>query len=115
MSVTSSTTSGIAVNSWSAPSSEGWHLPAALDYPTALGVHDKDFTPYDQAALVQRITDSITLGDKVSVFATNQGAAFRDSAHLIHFVGGNQDGAIVLVAATATPRWLLFHFSTQLF
>src|SRR5512140_225608 len=94
---------------------EGWHLPGALDYPSALGVHDKDFTPYDQAPVVQRITDAITVGDSVSVFATNDGTAYKDSAHLIHYNGGNQDGAIVLGATTATPKWLLFHFSNQVF
>ena len=97
------------------PWSEGWHVPGALDYPTALEVHDKDFTPYDQAPLVQRITSFLTVGEKVSVFATNNNSTYTDSAHLVHYVGGNQDGAIVVGAATATPTWLLFHFSSQLF
>jgi hypothetical protein len=95
--------------------SEGWHVPAALDYPSALKVHDRDFTPYEQAPLVQRMTDFLTVGEKISVFATNNNSSYTDSAHLVHYVGGNQDGAIVVGAATASPTWLLFHFSSQVF
>jgi hypothetical protein len=93
---------------------EGWHVPAGLDYPTALKVHDKDFTPYDLAPLTARITSFINVGDKISVFATNDGT-YRDSAHLVHYNGSNQDGAIVVGPASASPKWLLFHFSTQVF
>ena len=93
---------------------EGWHTTAAVDYPTTLSVHSTGFTPYDMAPLAQRIADFIPLGDKISVFAT-AATAYKDSAHLVHRNGSNHDGAIVVGASTATPKWLVFHFDGQVF
>lgn len=92
--------------------SEGWHTDAALDYAGDLGLHSGfDFAPVPFGKLVDRVTDDITLGEKVSVFCTSSGGA---SSHLIHRNGQKHDGAIVLHPDT-NPRWLVFHFADQSF
>jgi hypothetical protein len=92
--------------------SEGWHTGIALDYVQHFGVHAGDFTPYALADLANVVTDAITLGQKVSVFAQTSGGS---SAHQIHRNGANVDGAIVLDPDGAKPKVLLFHFADQTF
>lgn len=93
---------------------EGWHAPAQLDYVGDLGVHKNanGFTPFTLEDLSVQITADIDIGDKVSVFADSSGGA---SAHKIHRNLGGDDGAIVLHADSAAPKYLLFHFDTQNF
>lgn len=93
---------------------EGWHIGVALDYATDFGVHSTSagFMPHPLAELSTIVTDAITLGQKVSVYATSSGGS---SAHLIHRNDGLTDGAVVLDADSANPRVLLFHFADQLF
>jgi hypothetical protein len=93
---------------------EGWHIGLALDYATDFGVHSSSspFTPHPLAELSGIVADAITIGQKVSVYATSSGG---DSAHKIHRNEGLTDGAIVLDADSANPHVLLFHFSDQLF
>jgi hypothetical protein len=95
--------------------SEGWHTGVKLDYPNMLGVDIRDFAPYPMNDLVHQVSDRITLGEKVSVFATSAGGTKADSAHLIHRNGGNTDGAIVLDPTSQNARFLLFAFAEQSF
>jgi hypothetical protein len=89
----------------------GWNANQLFDYVTTLGVHSTDFTSHSEANHVQNITDSLTIGADLSVFASSDGGA---SAHLVHRNATNTDGAIV-VDPTGSPRYLLFAFSEQSF
>jgi hypothetical protein len=93
---------------------EGVHTGIALDYVNDFGVHAGDFTPHPLAELADLVTDAITLGQKVSVFAQSSGGS---SAHDIHRngAGANVDGAVVLDADGPAPKALLFHFADQTF
>lgn len=90
--------------------SEGVHENVAVDYAADLGVHAADFTPDDLPTLSQRVADALTLGAKVSVYASSSGGS---SAHLIHKNKLGEDGAIVVGADGPSPQWLLFRFQTQ--
>ncbi len=92
---------------------EGWHAGAALDYPTSLGAHsDAGFTPYAMNDLVQKVSDRLVLGAKVSAFTTSSGGAYAGSAHLVHRNPGppSADGALVVDPDSADPLFLLFFF-----
>ncbi|MFO0755578.1 MAG: hypothetical protein U0359_03765 [Byssovorax sp.] len=92
---------------------DGWHTGVGLDYANDLGVHaDASFTQHTMLELVQIVTDAISLGSKISVYATSSGGA---SAHLVHRNGSNHDGAIVIDPDGASPTMLLFHFDNQSF
>jgi hypothetical protein len=90
--------------------SEGVHPNVAVDYAADLGIHAPDFTPDTLATLSQRVADALTIGEKVSVYASSSGGA---SAHLIHKNKLGEDGAIVVGADGPSPRWLVFRFQTQ--
>jgi hypothetical protein len=92
---------------------EGWHAGVSLDYVLTLDVHSTSFTSMTQANLVAKVTSEITLGSKVSFFATSMDEP--TSAHLVHRNLTNQDGAIVLGPDTGSPHYLLFRFSDQTF
>ena len=96
------------------PWADGWHVPAQLDYVGDLGVHKNanGFSPFTLEELSLKIAADIDIGDRVSVFADTSGGA---SAHKIHRNLGGNDGAIVLRADSANPKYLLFHFDTQNF
>jgi hypothetical protein len=96
---------------------EGWQTGILLDYPGSLGVHstDAEWSPLSIGDATAMISDAITLGTPISVYATSSGPPKADSAHLVHREGGNQDGAIVIDPTAATSHWLLFHFSDQTF
>lgn len=91
---------------------EGWHSGVQLDYVSTLHVTKAGFTQAMQADAVARVTDAVTLGAHVSVFATSSGES--DSTHLVHRNQTNQDGAIVLDPETA-PHYLLTAFPEQTF
>jgi hypothetical protein len=94
---------------------EGWHKGAALDYPTTLGAHTGDFTPFAMDELVSKIASELAVGSKVSVYGWS-GAGRPESAHKIHKNSGTgTDGAIVAMGHQATQRFLLFHFDGQTF
>ncbi len=95
--------------------SEGWHPGVTLDYVTTLAVHSDDFTPYEMNALVTRVSERLTLGAPISVYATSTGGTKADSAHLIHRNQAGKDGAIVVDPQGAKPSFLLFHFAEQTF
>jgi hypothetical protein len=97
--------------------SEGWHPGSTLDYPTSLGVHNDRFTPTLPDDLIARVTDRITVGARISAFATSSGGSRADSAHLVHRNDSNGahdvDGALVLAPSSSAPLFLLFHFDGQ--
>lgn len=93
------------------PWAEGFHIGIPVDYPTMLNAHSDAFTPDEMDPLVAKIADAITIGAKLSVFATSSGGS---SAHKVHRNGGNRDGAIILDPDTK-PRWFLFAFADQTF
>jgi hypothetical protein len=101
----------LAGSAWS----EGWHTDLSLDYVTTLGVHTTDFTGHPMLELQALVESKIEIGSKISVYATNNNAQYKDSAHLIHRNITNQDGAIVIGPDTANPHYLLFRFANQSF
>ena len=96
------------------PFSEGWHLPATLDYVTSLGAHsDASFTALTLDEATTAIVAALKVGDPVAVYGTS-GAGRPESAHLIHRNAAGQDGAIV-ISPTTSPKLMLFHFDNQTF
>ena len=69
---------------------EGWHTGILLDYPTSLAVHstDAEWQPLSLDQATAMISDAITLGSPVAVYATSTGGTKADSAHLVHREGG---------------------------
>jgi hypothetical protein len=94
--------------------SDGWHVGIPNDYAVQLGLHAPDFTEITTVDLVPKITDQLNLGDKISIFASSSNPG-SDSAHLVHRVGSNQDGGIVLHPDGATPHWIVMRFDEQTF
>ncbi|MDB5215032.1 MAG: hypothetical protein JWO86_2959 [Myxococcaceae bacterium] len=96
------------------PFSEGWHLPAPLDYVTTLGAHaDATFTTLTLDEATTKIVAELKVGDPVAVYGTS-GDGRPESAHLIHRNAADQDGAIV-ISPTTSPKFMLFHFDNQTF
>ncbi len=96
------------------PWSEGQHLDnIQFDYAKTLDAHSGSFTPYELAELSDLISDRITLGAKVSVYADTSGGS---SAHKVHRnSAAYSDGAIVLDPTSDAPTFLLFRFVDQVF
>lgn len=94
--------------------SEGWH-PAIgqLDYAFTLNVHTSSFAPMSKAAAATQIAQLVKKGAQVSAFV--DGFATADGGHKVHRNGYGKDGALVVIEPSGAPRWLLFHFSQQLF
>ena len=93
---------------------EGWHTDAPLGYATTLAQHSTDFTPKTREEIAARIVELARIGQPVSVYATS-GAGRPESAHLVHYNGSNNDGAIVIDPTSPSPTWLLFRFADQTF
>lgn len=95
----------------------GWHPSVALDYATTLGVHSGGaFAVKTRSELGTLLDAALPKGAKVSAFM--YGFQTADGGHKTHrnatgFATAD-DGALV-VLGQGTPRWLLFHFSQQLF
>ena len=118
--VNSASTSGnpnidfLAVNSslkggaWS----EGWHPGVQLDYPSNLGVSSGQFAERTPTQLTTAVDSALASANHVSIFTTGFDAT---GGHLIHRNGSSHDGAIVINPLSASPRYLLFHFTTQSF
>jgi hypothetical protein len=92
--------------------SDGWHTGIDFDYVRTLSLNKADFMPYDMPTLVSLLNNRIALGMPVSVFATSSGG---NSAHLVHRNALNQDGAIVIDAASQNPTYLFFAFADSQF
>jgi hypothetical protein len=101
-------TAPLAGGAWT----EGWHPGQQLDYATSLGVHSGSFTERTPTQLTQLVDQAIASANHISVFTTGFDAT---GGHLIHRNPTNHDGAIVVNPLSATPQYLLFHFSTQSF
>jgi hypothetical protein len=93
---------------------DGFHAGVTLDYPTDLGVHVTSslFVPIAMKDLVPIVVSELVPGAKVAVYAQGTGG---DSVHLVHRVGKNDDGAIVVDPTGPSPRFMLFHFADQTF
>jgi hypothetical protein len=96
---------------------EGWHPGVALDYVTDFGVHTSDtqWAALPLLAATARISDALTIGAPISVYATSSGGINSSSTHLVHRQGAGVDGAIVVDPAGVNPQFMLFHFPTQTF
>jgi len=95
---------------------EGWHPGLMLDYATDLQVHsDSAWTPRTLPEATAQISDAITIGAPISIYATSSGGTHADSTHLIHRHAAHDDGALVLDPTAAHPHWLLFSFADQTF
>jgi hypothetical protein len=95
------------------PWSDGWHAGVALDYVADLGVHAADFQPLDRDRLAATVSDRLTPGARVSVFATSDRGG--DRAHLVHRYtrdGAGHDGALV-VDPDGAPTYLLFYYADE--
>jgi len=66
------------------PWADGWHTDVSLDYATDLNAHRESFTPGSLSVLTQTLTDAITIGSNIRVYATSSGGSRADSAHLVH-------------------------------
>jgi hypothetical protein len=91
---------------------EGWHPGQTLDYPTNLGATSGSFTEETPTQLTSLVDSAIASANHVSIFTTGFDST---GGHLIHRQGGGHDGAIVINPTTASPRYLVFHFTTQSF
>lgn len=92
---------------------DGWHAGLTLDYVADLGLHvSSPFQAYSLEQLSDKIANDMTIGQKVSVYATSSGGS---SAHDIHRQHGGDDGAIILDPDSANPTFMLFHFADQTF
>jgi hypothetical protein len=92
--------------------SEGWHPGQTLDYSTNLGVHSGNFTEETPTQLTSLVDAAVASANHVSIFTTGFDAT---GGHLIHREGSSHDGAIVVNPLSASPQYLLFHFTTQSF
>jgi hypothetical protein len=92
--------------------SEGWHPGVTLDYVADMGAKSADFEQHTTAEVEATVTDAITLGQKISVYATSGGTQ-PDSAHLIHRNTGTNDGVIFLDPDGAHPKAMMFRFANQ--
>jgi hypothetical protein len=95
--------------------SEGWHQPVAVDFPTTFGVHSTSFTAMEQADLVTKITNEISLGSHISIYGTAT-TSEPHSPHLVHRYPDvpSSDGAIVIDPDTA-PHFILLNFDEYTF
>jgi hypothetical protein len=91
---------------------EGWHPGQTLDYPSNLGASSTSFTEETLTQLTASLDGALTSANHVSIFATGFDPT---GGHLIHRQGSNHDGAIVINPTTASPTYLLFHFTNQTF
>jgi len=91
---------------------EGWHPGQSLDYANTLGVSSTSFTEENITQLTTSVDNALASANHVSIFTTGFDATGGD---LVHREGGNHDGAIVINPTTASPTYLLFHFTNQTF
>lgn len=93
------------------PWAEGWHAGYGLGY-ASLGVASTDFQPIVEAPLAIEIENELASVNHISIFGTGYNA---NGAHLIHYNGGTNDGAIVLEPQDSPSRLLMFHFASDTF
>jgi hypothetical protein len=91
--------------------SEGWHPGYGLGY-ASLGLASTDFAAVVEAPLATEIENELASVNHISIFGTGYNA---NGAHLIHYNGGTNDGAIVLEPQDSPSRLLMFHFASDKF
>ena len=66
---------------------------------------------------MQKASDRLVIGAKLSAYATSSGGSTAASAHLVHrnLSPANTDGALVIDPDSASPLFLLFNFDGQTF
>lgn len=99
------------------PYSEGWHTNVKLDYVQNLGLSDGEdggFAPITKEDLIAELEKELVIGSKVSVYSTSDKGR-PDSSHLVHRNKSDEDGALVVDAASNRPRYFFFHFDGQTF
>jgi hypothetical protein len=110
---------GVAVTTTQAPLvgpafSEGWHPDVFLDYPMDLDAHSEDFVGVSMTEAEEFLCSYLDLGAPVSVYAYSDGSA-PSSAHQTHRNDNYPDGAIVAQPTSASPVYLLFRYTDQVF
>jgi len=90
---------------------EGWHAGYGLGY-ASLGVKSTDFTAMDIGPLSTEVENELATVNHISVYGTGYNA---NGAHLIHYEGGTNDGAIVIEPQDSPSRLLMFHFVEDMF
>lgn len=91
--------------------SEGWHPGDGFSYVTE-GLHATDFTATPEAQLVSTFMSELQTVNHISIFGTGYAAT---GCHLIHFDGGNNDGAVVIHPLSSPAHYLMLHFANQSF
>ncbi|HEX4456383.1 MAG TPA: hypothetical protein VIA18_00355, partial [Polyangia bacterium] len=90
---------------------EGWHAGDSLAY-ASLGVKSPDFTAMDIGPLANEIENELATVNHISIYGTGYNA---NGAHLIHYEGSGNDGAIVIEPQDTPSRILMFHFASDMF
>jgi hypothetical protein len=91
---------------------EGWHASARLDYPKDLGLHAPAFAGSAPSAQRSHLETTLAAANHVAIYATGYNTG---GAHLVHFQGSGDDGAIVLDPLGAKPHVLAFRFVNDSF
>jgi hypothetical protein len=91
--------------------SQGWHTSDGLAF-AGIGVHAGNFKALAPATLATTIENELAQANHLSVFGTGYNAS---GMHLIHYQGGQNDGAIVINPQASTSRLLMLHFANQSF
>jgi hypothetical protein len=95
--------------------SEGWHGSDGLNY-VSLGAHSTDFASINQSSLVTTLETALASANHITAYGTTYtGSDSGTGIHDIHRQSTNKDGALFLDPTSATPRSLLFRFSTDSF
>jgi hypothetical protein len=94
------------------PYEEGWH-PMGLDYVRDFGLHSTAITVASPAAIRTRVEVALAKANHVSIFGYGYDGA--DGAHIVHYNGGEDDGAIVVNPSAPTPHVIAFRFADDTF
>jgi hypothetical protein len=94
------------------PYEEGWH-PMGLDYVKDFGLHSTALTLTSATAIRKRLETALAKANHISVFGYGYPGA--DGAHIVHYNGGVDDGAIVINPSAPVPHIIAFRFADDTF
>ncbi|MDB4937499.1 MAG: hypothetical protein JWP87_4471 [Labilithrix sp.] len=94
------------------PYEEGWHA-TGLDYVNDLGLHSTSITLTSASAVRKRLESALAKANHVSIYGYGYPGA--DGAHIVHYNGGHDDGAIVVNPSAPTPHIIAFRFADDTF